>query len=76
MRTVVNPLGAQESLDNKMMLKPCELYDLSTLRSPHDYVAAANSSEALQAVEECMHVWIKQIEQVRSILYDSFCSHH
>ena len=57
-------VGAKESLDDKVILKPCETYDLSTLQGPADYLAAANSSESLQAIEECIQVWIKQIEQV------------
>ena len=56
--------GAQDSLENKITLTPCETYDLSTIRTPHDCQAVANSTEALQAIEDCMQVWIKQIEQV------------
>jgi hypothetical protein len=58
-------LGAQESLDDKIVLKPCEKLDLTKLRSQHDYLAAANSTETMQAIEESMNTWIKQIEQVQ-----------
>ncbi|XP_060585698.1 dynein axonemal heavy chain 5-like, partial [Ruditapes philippinarum] len=57
-------VGAQESLNEKVELKPCETYELSKVQSPADYQAIANSSEALEGIEACMCVWIKQIEQV------------
>ena len=56
--------GAQESLNEKVQLKPCETYELSKVQTPADYQAIANSSEALEGIEACMCVWIKQIEQV------------
>ena len=65
---IINPIsfytGAQESLDEKVVLKPCETYELSTLKTPSDHNSVANSTEGLQAMEECIQVWIKQIEQV------------
>ncbi|XP_052816057.1 dynein axonemal heavy chain 5-like isoform X6 [Mya arenaria] len=57
-------VGAQESLNEKVQLKPCETYDLSRIQSPADYQAVANSTDALEGIEACMEVWIKQIEQV------------
>ncbi|KAL4616938.1 dynein heavy chain 5, axonemal [Arapaima gigas] len=56
--------GAQESLLEKVSLKPCDTYDLKTLKGPSDYIAVANSMEALEKIEGCMKVWVKQIEQV------------
>ncbi|KPP75577.1 dynein heavy chain 5, axonemal-like [Scleropages formosus] len=56
--------GAQESLMEKVSLKPCETYDLKTLKGPSDYVAVASSTEALEKIEGCMKAWVKQIEQV------------
>uniref|UniRef100_A0A8D0GPG5 Dynein axonemal heavy chain 5 n=1 Tax=Sphenodon punctatus TaxID=8508 RepID=A0A8D0GPG5_SPHPU len=56
--------GAQQSLMEKVNLKKCETYDLKSLRGPSDYLAVANSTEALEKIEACMKVWIKQIEQV------------
>ncbi|XP_058868792.1 dynein axonemal heavy chain 5 isoform X2 [Acipenser ruthenus] len=56
--------GAQESLMEKVNLKECETYDLKTLKGPSDYIAVANSTEALEKIEACMKVWVKQIEQV------------
>ncbi|XP_062848702.1 dynein axonemal heavy chain 5 [Trichomycterus rosablanca] len=56
--------GAQESLEEKVNLKECDTFDLKTLRGPSDYTAMANSTEALEKIESCMKVWIKQIEQV------------
>ncbi|XP_048253391.1 dynein axonemal heavy chain 5-like isoform X2 [Haliotis rufescens] len=57
-------VGAQESLQEKVTLRPCEGYELSKIQTAGDYQAVANSSESLEAIESCMHVWVKQIEQV------------
>ncbi|XP_055955514.1 dynein axonemal heavy chain 5 isoform X2 [Patella vulgata] len=57
-------VGAQESLQQKVTLKPCEGYDLNKIHTPNDYLTVANSSESLESIEACMRVWIKQIEQV------------
>ncbi|KAL5021558.1 hypothetical protein ScPMuIL_000713 [Solemya velum] len=57
-------VGAKESLQEKVTLKPCTTYDLSKINSPSDYMSLANSSDGLEAIEDCMQVWIKQIEQV------------
>ena len=57
--------GARETLDEKVELKPCQGYDLHTIKDAQDYQNVANSTEAMEAIEECMAVWIKQIEQVR-----------
>lgn len=48
----------------QVTLKECDTFDLRVLKSPSDYMAAANSNEALEKMEACMKVWIKQIEQV------------
>ncbi|XP_039592867.1 dynein heavy chain 5, axonemal isoform X2 [Polypterus senegalus] len=56
--------GAQESLMEKVNLNDCDTYDLKTLKGPSDYAAVVNSTEALEKIEACMKVWIKQIEQV------------
>lgn len=34
--------GAQESLDGKVVLKPCETYDLRTIQTPSDCMSVAN----------------------------------
>lgn len=47
-----------------MTLKPCETYELSKINTPADYQAVANSSDALEGIEQCMAVWLKQLEQV------------
>ncbi|XP_077866685.1 dynein axonemal heavy chain 5-like [Saccoglossus kowalevskii] len=57
-------VGAQECIFDKVELKPCQTYNLAKLKKPNDYIAAANSTESLEAIEECIAVWIKQIEQV------------
>ena|SRR6218665_458 len=56
--------GAQDSIEDKTILAPCETFDTSVLRNPHDYVVAANSSETVQQMEACMAIWIRQIEKV------------
>ncbi|MEQ2240347.1 hypothetical protein ILYODFUR_013861, partial [Ilyodon furcidens] len=57
-------VGAQESLQEKVTLKECDTFDLRVLKSPADYMAAANSAETTEKIEACVKVWIKQIEQV------------
>ncbi|XP_064640332.1 dynein axonemal heavy chain 5-like isoform X2 [Lineus longissimus] len=57
-------VGAQESLEEKVSLKPCDSYDLSRIQTPSDCITVANSTESLGHIEDCIHVWIKQIEQV------------
>ncbi|KAG7254470.1 hypothetical protein CRUP_015477 [Coryphaenoides rupestris] len=54
------------SLDSfvSVNLAECEGFDLRTLRGPSDYMAVANSAEAMERIEACLRVWIKQIEQV------------
>lgn len=56
--------GARESLDERVELRPCQGFDLSTIHDAQDYQNVAASTEALEAIEQCMSVWIKQIEQV------------
>lgn len=55
--------GAQESLYEKVNLKPCTM-DLSLIMTLSDYQTIAASTEQLETIEECMSVWVKQIEQV------------
>jgi hypothetical protein len=56
--------GAQESLEEKVSLKPCDTYDLSKIQTPSDCITVANGTESLGHIEDCIHIWIKQIEQV------------
>lgn len=49
----------------QVTLKECDTFDLRVLKSPADYMAAANSAETTEKIEACVKVWIKQIEQVR-----------
>ena len=56
--------GAQESLDDSIVLKECEYLDLSVYSSPSSYMAAASSIETVEIVEKQVKIWIKQIEQV------------
>ncbi|XP_071957897.1 dynein axonemal heavy chain 5-like isoform X2 [Antedon mediterranea] len=56
--------GAQESLGQKVELTPCKTHDLSKLVKPSDYIVVANSTQELEQIEQCITVWIRQIEQV------------
>ena len=38
--------------------------DLSLVMTPSDHQAIAASTEQLETIEDCMSVWVKQIEQV------------
>lgn len=67
-------LGAQESLYEKVNLKPCSM-DLSLIMTPSDHQAIAASTEQLETIEECMNVWVKQIEQVSISNYIIMCDH-
>ena len=63
---------------------PSEACNLSSLKTVQDFQLAANNSETLQSIEDCVLVWIKQIEQVtlkfvcRVIIFMSgiVCSFH
>ncbi|XP_077576575.1 dynein axonemal heavy chain 5 isoform X2 [Stigmatopora nigra] len=56
--------GAQESLQEKVTLKPCDTFDVKVLKGPSDYMDAANNTDTIEKAEGCMKVWIKQIERV------------
>lgn len=49
----------------QVTLKECDTFDLKLLKDTSEYRAAANSTETIEKIEDCMKVWIKQIEQVR-----------
>lgn len=49
----------------QVTLEQCDTFDLTVLKSPSDYMSAANTTETTDKIEACMKVWIKQIEQVR-----------
>lgn len=56
--------SAQESINERILLKPCDKIDLTQLQNASDYMSMASNNENLQLVEETMRVWIKQMEQV------------
>ena len=56
--------NAQESLDDRIRLKPCERIHLEQLQNSADYLAMASNSENLQAMEETLKIWIQQMEKV------------
>ncbi len=55
---------AQESIDERVFLRPCDKYDLSQIQTTADYLSVANNTEALVAIEDTVKLWIKQIELV------------
>ncbi len=56
--------GAQESINDRIMLKPCEKYDLKQIKTPNDYLTISNNTETLNIIEETVCIWIKQVQQV------------
>ena len=51
----------------QVTLQECDAVDLRVLRTPANYLAAANTPEITEKIEACMTVWIKQIETVRHV---------
>ncbi len=57
-------LGAHASVNEAIKLHPCDVLDVSSLEGPADYQAIANNTEILAALDDLVHSWCKQIEQV------------
>ena len=50
--------GAQESINEKVILRPCEKYDLSAVQSVSDFQStAATSVETVAAIEDTVRDW-------------------
>lgn len=60
------PLGAHASVNEAIKLHPCDIIDVSSLEGSADYQAIANNPELLAGLDELVHTWCKQIEQVNS----------
>jgi hypothetical protein len=56
--------SAQESINDRILLKPCEKIDLTQVQNTVDYVSIASNNENLAIIEETMKTWIRQMEQV------------
>ncbi|CAF0880138.1 unnamed protein product [Rotaria sordida] len=56
--------SAQESINERILLKPCDKVDLTQIQNAADYVSIASNNESLASIEETMKIWIKQMEQV------------
>lgn len=56
--------NAQESINERILLKPCEKLDLTQIQNTSDYVSMASNNENLGSIEETMKTWIRQMEQV------------
>lgn len=63
--------SAQESINERILLKPCDKVDLTQIQNAADYASVASNSESLASIEETMKIWIRQMEQV-SEYYTSF----
>ena len=57
--------SAQESINERILFKPCDRIDLTQLQSPVDYATIASNPESLALIEETMKTWIRQMEQVK-----------
>lgn len=57
--------NAQESLNERIILKPCDQLDLTQIDNASDYGSVASNTEQLNAIEETMKIWIRQMEQVK-----------
>ena len=57
--------SAQESINERILLKPCDKIDLTHLKNAADYASVASNSDSLASIEEMMKIWIRQMEQVR-----------
>lgn len=71
-RTMMNSLenfvlvlsNARESINERVALRPCTEIDLKRIRLPTDCMSIVNNTEQLTKVEQCVALWLKQIEQV------------
>ncbi len=57
--------NAQESINERILLKPCDQIDLTQIQNASDYVSMASNNENLAIIEETMKIWIRQMEQVK-----------
>lgn len=56
--------GAFASMNDAVKLHPCDVIDVSCLEGPSDYQALANNQDILSGLDDLVHSWCKQIEQV------------
>jgi len=57
--------NAQESINERILLKPCDQIDLTQVQNTSDYISIASNNENLVFIEETMKTWIRQMEQVK-----------
>ena len=62
--------GANSSMSDAIKLHPCNIIDVASLEGPADYQAIANNQDTLSGLDDLVHSWCKQIEQVSLKLYD------
>lgn len=56
--------NAQESINDRILLKPCEKIDINQLQNAADYASIASNSESLTSIEETLRTWTRQMDQV------------
>ena len=57
--------SAQESINERILLQPCNRIDLSQIQNTSDYISIASNNENLVVIEETMKTWIRQMEEVK-----------
>ena len=51
-------------MSDAITLHPCNIIDVASLEGPADYQAMANNQDILSGLDDLVHSWCKQIEQV------------
>ena len=59
-------LVAHSGATDRVSLKTCEVIRVEDYEKPSDYLLVANNAELMAGVEDLVHTWSKQIEQVSS----------
>jgi hypothetical protein len=59
--------NAQESLNERILLKSSNRIDLTQIQNTTDYVSIASNNENLTIIEDILKTWIRQMEQVKII---------
>ena len=58
-------------MNDAVKLHPCDIIDVSALEGPSDYQALANNQDILSGLDDLVHAWCKQIEQVTLCINDN-----
>ncbi len=55
---------AHSAVSDNFCLKPCDVICVDDYNSPSEYKVIASNPELMAGIEEHVHSWCKQIEQV------------